>query len=224
MVLVFFFFFSFFFFFLSCLKQRGHCVSTHHALLRLSVGSDCSVVVNVAFKVALQSTDLNSNAKCSCCFFSFFFFLLHISMHPYSLHLFQEYTTVCAHTSWNSKNSEQHRNGQLSEQRKQFFHAVSNILKTVTLLVHAGIVWRFRTLPHSGMDYRIFNVRRRYFCMCIQLEGLKFFLICLLLPLAVMFRGLLEWTTKDIKVVTFCAALFPALRQTLCTLIACDSK
>ena len=156
--------------------------------------------------------------------FFVFFLLLHISMHPYSLHLFQEYTTVCAHTSWNSKNSEQHRNGQLSEQRKQFFHAVSNILKTVTLLVHAGIVWRFRTLPHSGMDYRIFNVRRRYFCMCIQLEGLKFFLTCLLLPLAVMFRGLLEWTTKDIKVVTFCAALFPALRQTLCTLIACDSK
>ena len=41
------------------------------------------------------------------------------------------------------------------------FRTVSNfsIMKTLTLLVHAGLFWCFHNPPNSNLDYRIFNVR-----------------------------------------------------------------
>ena len=35
-----------------------------------------------------------------------------------------------------------------------------NMVKTLTLLVHAGLVWCFHNPPNSDKDYRIFNVRK----------------------------------------------------------------
>ena len=43
-----------------------------------------------------------------------------------------------------------------------FFFCIAsnfNILKTLTLLVHAWLFWCFHNPPNSNMDYRIFNVR-----------------------------------------------------------------
>ena len=45
-----------------------------------------------------------------------------------------------------------------------FFRTVSNfnILKTLTLLVHAMFFWCFHNPPNSNMDYRICNVITAY--------------------------------------------------------------
>ena len=42
-----------------------------------------------------------------------------------------------------------------------FFCIVSNVsvLKTLTLLVHAGLFWCFHNPPNCDIDYRIFNMR-----------------------------------------------------------------
>ena len=49
-----------------------------------------------------------------------------------------------------------------------YFRIVSNFssLKSMTLLVHAGLFWCFhRNPPNSDVDYRIFDVRMWSFCM-----------------------------------------------------------
>ena len=47
-----------------------------------------------------------------------------------------------------------------------------NIVKTVTLLVHAGLFWCFHNLPNSDMDYGIFNMRRPViFLHCLYTTG-----------------------------------------------------
>ena len=37
--------------------------------------------------------------------------------------------------------------------------------------MHAGLFWRCHNPPNSGMDDRIFNMRRWCFCMCIHMGG-----------------------------------------------------
>ena len=51
--------------------------------------------------------------------------------------------------------------------REGFFRMVSNfnILKTLILLVHAGLLWCFHNPPNSDRDYRILNVLMWPFCM-----------------------------------------------------------
>ena len=43
-----------------------------------------------------------------------------------------------------------------------------NMMKTLTLSVHAGLFWCFHSPPHSDVDYRIFNVRMWSCCMRIH--------------------------------------------------------
>ena len=58
----------------------------------------------------------------------------------------------------------------LNTDTQHIFCIVSNfnILKTVTLLVHAGLFWCFHSPPNSDMDYRIFNMCMWSFCMRIH--------------------------------------------------------
>ena len=50
------------------------------------------------------------------------------------------------------------------------FHKVSNfnVLKTLTLIEHAVLVLCFRNSQNSDIDYRIFNLRMKSFCMRIS--------------------------------------------------------
>ena len=55
-----------------------------------------------------------------------------------------------------------------------FFCIVSNfnMMKTLTLLVHAGLFCCFHSPPNSDMDYRIFNLLMWSFCMHIHMGNL----------------------------------------------------
>ena len=44
-------------------------------------------------------------------------------------------------------------------------------MKTLIILVHAGLFWCFHNAPNSDMDYRIFNVRMSLFFACIYTRG-----------------------------------------------------
>ena len=51
-----------------------------------------------------------------------------------------------------------------------FFRILSNfnIMKTMTLLVHAGLFWCCHNSPNSDMGYRIFDMHVRSFCVSID--------------------------------------------------------
>ena len=51
------------------------------------------------------------------------------------------------------------------------------MMKTLTLLVHAGLFCFFRNPPNPDMDYRIINVRKWSFCMRMHTGDLGYFIV-----------------------------------------------
>ena len=60
-----------------------------------------------------------------------------------------------------------------------FFRTVShiNVLKALTLLLHAGSLWCFQHPPSSDMDYRIFGVRTVVFSHTGDLRQSRYLLL-----------------------------------------------
>ena len=53
-----------------------------------------------------------------------------------------------------------------------------NMMKTVTLLVHAGLFSRFHNPPNSDIDYRIFNMHMWSFLHVYTHAGPEFTVSC----------------------------------------------